>query len=294
MLYERLDDLRTRASARLARVLRDLGRDSRLTHNQARPLVVPVIVEALALLYADRIGADPFGGPNLLNETVDEAQERSEMAWRLLVRRCPTRWMTLVGDVAQTGDPAGTTSWQRVLGPHLGDRWRLEPLTLNYRVPAEIMAVASDVLAAIDPSTAPPRSVRETGLLPWHVEVPRGELPERLGEFATRQAAGLGERRLAVIVPETRLEELGGAVTAVTAPAPPGERDRQVTVLTTRQAKGLEFDSVLIAEPAQIIAESPRGLNDLYVALTRATQCLGVVHTGELPAVLSGLVPLGG
>ncbi|MEV7008147.1 helicase [Streptosporangium sp. NPDC051022] len=460
---------------------RDLGRDSRLPHNQARPLVVPVIVDALARQYADRIGADLFGGPNLLDETqvadirremraapgvlaaidllwpsltpqrlltdlfssperlasaapglteaerlplvrdpgsgwtasdvplldeaaellgeddraagalaerlrreriayaqgvldvtfgsrstdleddqepevlsaydlvdadalagrheeadprttaeraaadrtwtfghviVDEAQELSEMAWRLLMRRCPTRWMTLVGDVAQTGDPAGTTSWRRVLGPYLEDRWHLERLTLNYRVPAEIMAVASKLLAAIDPAIEPPRSVRETGVRPWHAEVPRDALAARLGEIVAREAALPGERRLAVIVPAALSAELGRAVAdAVSFPvsfpmsvpgASPalsspvighgesGEPEHRVTVLTAGQAKGLEFDSVLVVEPARIMAESARGPNDLYVALTRPTQRLGVVHTGELPPVLASLSPSDG
>jgi DNA helicase IV len=66
-----------------------------------------------------------------------------------------------------------------------------------------------------------------------------------------------------------------------------------VVVLTVRQAKGLEFDYVLIADPGQILAESPRGLSDLYVALTRATQRLGVVHAGPVPGVLAGLKPVG-
>src|SRR5881397_1528412 len=77
---------------------------------------------------------------------VDEAQELSEMAWRTLMRRCPSRSMTIVGDVAQTGDLAGTSSWERVLEPYVADRWRLARLTVNYRTPAEIMAVASGVL----------------------------------------------------------------------------------------------------------------------------------------------------
>src|SRR5215469_6200575 len=94
---------------------------------------------------------------------VDEAQELSEMAWRMVMRRCPARSMTIVGDVAQTGDPAGTSSWERVLDRYQGDRWRLAPLTINYRTTAEIMAVAADVLTAIDPAFEPPRSVRETG-----------------------------------------------------------------------------------------------------------------------------------
>src|SRR5499427_2104348 len=97
---------------------------------------------------------------------VDEAQELSPMAWRLLMRRSPSRSMTLVGDVAQTGDLAGTSSWDQVLSPYVANRWHLEELTVNYRTPAEVMAVASSVLAAIDSSLVPPRSVRQTGIPP--------------------------------------------------------------------------------------------------------------------------------
>ena len=89
------------------------------------------------------------------------------MAWRLLMRRCPSRSMTLVGDVAQTSDLAGAASWREVLEPYVGDRFRLEELTVNYRTPAELMAVAAGVLAALDPPVTPPRSVRETGEQPW-------------------------------------------------------------------------------------------------------------------------------
>lgn len=214
------------------------------------------------------------------------------MAWRMLMRRCPAKSMTLVGDVAQTGDLAGTSSWQRVLEPHLADRWRLAQLSINYRAPAEVMAVATNVLAAIDPALQPPRSVRETGADPWHEQVPPAELAKRLAEIVAREAATMDDGRLAVIVPETRLTELGTAITAAVPGAIVGEDPElgsPVVVLSVAQAKGLEFDSVIVAEPSLVLAGSPRGLNDLYVALTRATQRLGVVYSGELPTVLAGL-----
>ena len=102
---------------------------------------------------ADRAAADrewTYG-----HVIVDEAQELSAMAWRLIMRRCPTRSMTIVGDIAQTGDLAGAASWNDALGPFVAKRFKLEQLTVNYRTPAEIAAVADDVLAAIDPALAP-------------------------------------------------------------------------------------------------------------------------------------------
>jgi hypothetical protein len=182
------------------------------------------------------------------------------------------------------------------------DRWRLAPLTINYRTPAEIMTVAADVLAAIDPALELPRSVRESGTLPWRLAAEPAKLAGELAEAATAVAGQTGDGRMAVIVPAGRLGELGEAVSAVLPGTPVGENselgealelESPVVVLSVRQVKGLEFDSVLIADPAQIIADSPRGLNDLYVALTRATQRLGVVYSGELPGVLAGLSPIG-
>ena len=107
---------------------------------------------------------------------VDEAQELSEMAWRMLMRRIPNRWMTLVGDTAQTGDPAGTSSWQRILEPYVAKRWKLTELTVNYRTPAEIMTSARRVLAEIDAEQTVPRSVRESGFAPWALRGLRGRL----------------------------------------------------------------------------------------------------------------------
>ena len=203
--------------------------------------------------------------------------------------------MTVVGDMAQGGVLGGGSSWQEVLGPHLDDRWRLERLTINYRTPAEIADVAGDVLAAIDPELVPPRPVRQTGLMPWSLRAPTGELPAVLGPLAAREAARIGSGRLAVIVPGSRLAELTAAVADVVPDvisADDPDLDRPVVVLSVAQAKGLEFDAVLVADPLRILADSPRGLNDLYVAITRATKQLGVVYEDDLPKVLSRLHPL--
>lgn len=223
---------------------------------------------------------------------VDEAQELSQMAWRLLMRRCPTRSMTLVGDVAQTGDAAGASSWASALAPHVGDRWRQASLTVNYRTPAEIMASTKDVLAALGPGLEPPRSVRETGVAPWRLRT--DDTARTLADLAAKEAAALDEGRLAVIVPDARRDELGAAVAGAVPGAVYGDDpdlENRVVVLGVRQTKGLEFDTVLLADPTAVLHSATRGLNDLYVALTRATQRLGIVHEGPAPEVLTTAVP---
>lgn len=228
------------------------------------------------------------------------------MDWRLLMRRSPNRSMTLVGDVAQTGAAGGARSWGEALSPYVADRWRLEQLTVNYRTPAEIADVADDVLAMIDASLDPPSSVRSTGVPPRAVAVAAGTLVGSdgvLGELVAEERAAVGEGRVAVLVPNARVQELRiallgepGARAAAEAAegeiddfADPEDLEAPVVVLPVTAAKGLEFDSVVLVEPAEVLAESPRGLNDLYVAITRATQRLTVVHHDELPEALKRL-----
>jgi DNA helicase IV len=223
---------------------------------------------------------------------VDEAQELSEMAWRVLMRRCPTRSMTIVGDVAQTGSLAGSTSWARVLEPYVGSRWRLAELTVNYRTPSEVMEVAADVLAAVDPQAAPPTSVRSAGVRPWCRRVAASALVGEVSAAAADELAALGEGRLAVIAPPALVAELDAALVeggAGSGGTPGVDLERAVVVLTVERCKGLEFDSVIIVEPASIADGSPRGGRDLYVALTRTTRRLGVVHALDLPPVLGRL-----
>jgi len=239
---------------------------------------------------ADRAAADrewTYG-----HVIVDEAQELSAMAWRLVMRRVPSRSMTVVGDVAQTGDIAGASSWSQVLSPFVQNRWRLEQLTVNYRTPAEIADVADDVLAAIDPSLTPPSSVRSTGVPPRAVAVAPGSLEGEDGVIAglvAEDRAAVGEGRTAVLVPTARAAAIRAGVLGPDAPADPEDLEAPVVVLPVGASKGLEFDAVVLVEPAEVLAESPRGLNDLYVALTRATQRLTVVHSADLPEPLKRL-----
>jgi DNA helicase IV len=191
-----------------------------------------------------------------------------------------------VGDIAQTGDRAGANSWHDVLSPYVADRWRLEQLTINYRNPAEIAELADRVLEALDVDIAPPQSVRETGVPPRMVPV--ASMRDELAGVVADEVAEVGDGRIAVLVPADQVSELGPAVEAgVPGAVGAGDIDAQVTVLSVAQAKGLEFDAVVLVDPAAMLDESPRGLNDLYVALTRATQRLTIVHAGALPEVLA-------
>ncbi len=234
------------------------------------------------------------------------------MAWRMIMRRVPTRSMTVVGVVAQTGTVAGARSWGEMLDRYVKDRWREERLTINYRTPAEIMAVAADVLAAVAPDEQPPESVREEGAHPRAVRAGAGAAgPDAAGpggpgldgtaEFGATVAlvvagelAGLTaaeEGRLAVIAPAARQAVLAAAIPGAVAGDRAEALDAPVALLTVAQAKGLEFDRVVLADPAGIIAQSPQGGHDLYMAITRATHRLAVVHEGDLPPMLAGLAP---
>jgi DNA helicase IV len=207
---------------------------------------------------------------------VDEAQELSPMAWRLLLRWSPTRSLTLVGDPAQTSEEAGVGSWEKILAPYVGDRFEHVRLGVNYRTPAEVMDLAAGVVQAVDPSFEPPGSVRSTGEKPWTRDAGAdlaGAVARAVEELAP------GEGRLAVIAPRELHEEIAAPLDGVTPGAEP-DLTRPVVLLGPREAKGLEFDHVLVVEPGRF------GTSDLYVALTRATQRLGIVHREALPEPL--------
>ncbi|GAB2481617.1 HelD family protein [Jatrophihabitans fulvus] len=219
---------------------------------------------------------------------VDEAQELSPMAWRLLMRRCPSRSFTVVGDVAQTGSAAGASAWGEVLEPHVGDRWRLSELTVNYRTPQQVMDLAAAVLAAAGSSVKAPTSARVGRHEPDFTRVRANELAGAVSDAA---AAAWHESRpgtVAVITPAAAHDAVAAAVAAAlpdgVVTADSDALGSPVSVLTVAGAKGLEFDAVVLVEPGAIVDESSRGLNDLYVALTRPTQRLHVVHSGDLPA----------
>ena len=206
---------------------------------------------------------------------VDEAQELSPMAWRVLMRRCPARSMTIVGDIAQTGALAGVSSWTATLRPYVRERAAVETLTVNYRTPRAVMALATAVLRAAGVPVEEPGSPREGR---WPPVLTRVELPAGVEPVVRAELDLLETGTLAVIAPRATAPALAAAADRLAEP----DRSR-VSVLTVEQAKGLEFDTVVLVEPAGILAESRRGANDLYVAITRATQRLHVLHARPLP-----------
>jgi DNA helicase IV len=131
---------------------------------------------------------------------------------------------------------------------------------------------------------------------PWRLRLDPADLAARLPGVVAAEAAAVGDGRVAVLVPAAEAERLGRVLAAAmpgrAVAHGPAALDAPVAVLTVTEARGLEFDAVVLVEPASVLAESPNGANDLYVGLTRATQRLGVVHTGPLPPALSRLEPL--
>ncbi|MGX4688834.1 ATP-dependent DNA helicase [Streptomyces sp. JNUCC 63] len=228
---------------------------------------------------------------------VDEAQDLTPMQARALRRRCAAGGsMTVLGDLAQATGPHTHTSWER-LGTLLSDHgdWHVAELTTSYRVPAEIMEFVAPLARAVAPDLPYPQAVREAGedavrtvaTEPW-------KLLEDTVTHVTRLVGssddGNNLRSIAVIVPDdstwldeiTRLLDQSEDLT--------GPRRKAVSVLAAAQAKGMEYDHVLVLEPATVAARGPAGLRQLYIALTRSTQTLTVLHTAPLPEALTDTV----
>ncbi|MFJ8861281.1 HelD family protein [Streptomyces sp. NPDC102451] len=222
----------------------------------------------------------------------DEAQDLTPMQARALRRRVARGGsMTVLGDLAQATGPYPYTGWDR-LGALLSDHgdWRVEELNTSYRVPAEIMEFVAPLARAVAPSLPYPRAVREAGA--GAVRTIATEPWKLLGDTVTQAVRLVGSsdgrtlRSVAVVVPDDsgRLEEIArhlDEADGITA-----QEREAVSVLTAAQAKGMEYDHVLVVEPATIAERGPSGLRQLYVALTRSTQSLTVLHTAPLPDAL--------
>jgi len=221
---------------------------------------------------------------------VDEAQDLSPMQLRVLNRRSLSGSMTIVGDIAQSTGEWAHANWQEILD-HLPDRRepRRAELTVGYRLPAPNMALAARVLRQADPDISPPRSIREDGEPP-RVLRSRGEsLPFDVVAAALDELAAVGNGNVAVIVPASLVDAVSDAFTASAVEFGRATRhglDAQITVVPVGLVKGLELDASVVVEPSLIVGEEAQGLRALYVALTRATKRLAIVHAQDLPLAL--------
>ncbi|MEX1006693.1 MAG: UvrD-helicase domain-containing protein [Acidimicrobiia bacterium] len=221
---------------------------------------------------------------------VDEAQDLTAMQWRMLARRCPSGSMTLVGDFGQASRAGALSNWDDVLANvHVRVPPRRVTLTVNYRTPAEIMEVANRLLPAAAPGVEAARPVRSTGAVPVVGTVPAVGLVDAAAAAARAGLAGGGT--VAVIAPSELHWALADALRDLGAVADSDEAiDAPIAVLSPLDAKGLEFDHVVVVEPARLVTPDAAGLRLLYVVLTRATRELVVVHAEPLPEAL-GLSP---
>ncbi|GAA3571009.1 AAA family ATPase [Nonomuraea rosea] len=219
--------------------------------------------------------------PSIGHLVVDEAQDLSEMQLRALGRRCRNGSATVLGDLAQGTTPWSTSSWTSVL-KHLGQReGEVTELTLGFRVPREVLDFAARLLPSIAPDLAAPRSLRP-GL---------GSLTVRGGGAvadAAREAL-TKEGSIGVIVPDAMVEDVSRSLTGLPHAVldPDSAEDHRLLIVPATLAKGLEYDHVVVVEPADIVAAEPRGLARLYVVLTRAVTSLTVLHDKALPPQLA-------
>lgn len=222
---------------------------------------------------------------------VDEAQELSPMQWRLLVRRCPLKSFTIVGDIAQTSSVAGANSWQGALAPMFGDRWQLEELTVNYRTPSQIAEAAVRMANAAGLVVSAPKAVREGRWSPIIDEVDPGVVVSRLVEVLPEEIDALDGGLLAVIADGDLLPEATSALRAVYGRrigTGAGSYEQDIVVISPREAKGLEFDGVVVLEPSVMLNHEHGKVGDLYVAMTRATQRLRLIASQPVPAGIAG------
>lgn len=267
---------------------------------------VPVLDEARALLgyrpgHREEDAVLTYG-----HIVVDEAQDLSPMELRMIARRSLNGSMTVVGDIAQATGSWAHDGWESAL-EGLPDRRspRRVELTLGYRIPAPAMELANRVLPYAAPGAVPPETVRTVGDQPRVVAcgtaAARSDagamtghnlaaLGETLAEVVDQERGEVGEGNVAVIVPDSLHESLRVELkdrSVVFGGPGRGGLEQQVTLVPVRLVKGLEVDAAVVVEPARIVAEECQGVRSLYVALTRATRRVTVVHAEPLPEVLA-------
>ncbi len=264
--------------------LKDSGVDGVLT---AEDLVDHNAVADARLTAAERASGDrnwAFG-----HIVIDEAQELSPMQWHLLMRRCPLKSFTIVGDIAQTSSAAGSNSWQQALEPFVGERWQLEELTVNYRTPAQIAEAAVRMANAAGLVVTAPKAVRDGRWDPVVDRVP--DLIPALVRALPEELDAIDGGLLAVIAPMRHVNAIRESLAGVYGDRVgqgAGGLGQDIVVTTPREAKGLEFDGVVVVEPAEMLDPGSARVGDLYVAMTRPTQRLRLIATGVVPEGIEG------
>jgi len=232
---------------------------------------------------------------------VDEAQDLSPMQLRMVARRSISGSMTVVGDLAQATGQWAPKRWDEVARFLPESPSRLVELSVNYRTPSEIMNLAARVLAEAAPGIRQPESVRDSGMFPVRRRAEEGELGREVAR-AAMQSAEPGDGNVGIVCPDSVTADIAAALSAHGVVYGEPSRhglDETITVVPMGVAKGLEFDSVIVVEPARLVREAPQGLRALYVALTRATKRLTIVHCEPLPAAVAaqpspaGSIPAG-
>jgi hypothetical protein len=274
--------------ARLARAARGILDDDEqaLLHRPVRS------VRTAAWTAADGVLVDEVAG--LLERTtgyghvvVDEAQDLSPMQCRAVARRLAAGSLTVLGDLAQATSPWSPSDWQETLAGLGRPGTVVRPLTRGYRVPREVLDFANRLLPAIAPGLAAATAVRsEPGSLAVR---PVAALAGPVVDVVAELSAVPGS--IGVVCADTAVAEVVAALTDAGLPAAAlsddGDAIPAVAVVPASLVKGLEFDAVVVVDPAAIVAAEPRGLHRLYVVLTRAVSTLVVLHRGDLPAPLA-------
>ena len=215
---------------------------------------------------------------------VDEAQNLTPMELRMVVRRARLQSLTILGDIAQRTTEAGLSSWENVLREAGVGDFAARELLLSYRVPSDFLQLAAalpDIQAAI------PEGVRQAPWPPVAVRAQASAVGATIAGLAQAMSRDVGS--VAVVTPEPWMDEVSaalaplGAADAARAPLSAG-----INLVDLHVVKGLEFDAVVVVEPAAILAQRPDGgIGALYTALTRSTRALAIVHAGDLPAGLA-------
>ena len=216
---------------------------------------------------------------------VDEVQDLTPMELRMVTRRSLNGSVTVVGDIAQATGPLAPTDWDDVLA-YLPDRRepRVIGLSVGYRIPAQIMSLADRVMAVAAPGLRAPTSVRVGDAEPMVTRT--DDLAAGAVAAINDMVRDIGRGNVAIVATDARGDEISRALDAAGIPhgrAGTSGLEQGVTVVPASVVKGLELDGVVLVEPSDIVASGPHGLRSLYVALTRSTRRLTVVHCAELP-----------